>query len=347
MRPPKKHNGLRAEQWAGAETPTVPDWEAARIFLEVARCGSFRAASQKLRQSVNALRRRIDDLEADLGVAVLTRYMNGVQPTEEGAKIFRAVQQMENASFDLLQARERPGKQVEGEVRLSITEGMGTHWLLPKVKEFQRSNPQLAISMRCGQKPADLLRLEADLSVQLRRPKEPGLKVVKLGCLHVMLFAARSYLDVYGHPASIADLKDHRLVIQSDDERQYLEIYEKVLGGLSPEKLVAFRCNTSTTHMAATMDGIGIGALPTYLQAIGGALVPVLDVGVSHDIWLVFRADAKRVPRIRKTIEWVTQCYNPRRFPWFRDEFIHPDRFHQLYAGEPLTSLVSGFRDLR
>ena len=70
---------------------------------------------------------------------------------------------------------------VEGEVRLSITEGMGTHWLIPKMLEFQRANPKLVINMQCGQKPADLLRLEADISVQLERPTEPDLKVLKLG----------------------------------------------------------------------------------------------------------------------------------------------------------------------
>ena len=36
---------------------TVPNWEAARIFLEVVRSGSFRAASENLGQSVNALMR--------------------------------------------------------------------------------------------------------------------------------------------------------------------------------------------------------------------------------------------------------------------------------------------------
>ena len=32
----------------------VPDWETVRIFLEVIRSGSFRAASDKLGQSINA-----------------------------------------------------------------------------------------------------------------------------------------------------------------------------------------------------------------------------------------------------------------------------------------------------
>ena len=86
MRSSQKKKKLQGEQWSVSGGPVVPDWEAAHIFLEVTRSGGFRAAAQKLGQSVNALRRKIDQLERDLGVPLLTRYVHGVQLTEEGAK---------------------------------------------------------------------------------------------------------------------------------------------------------------------------------------------------------------------------------------------------------------------
>jgi len=54
MRTASKKNKPREKQWSVSGSPVIPDWEAAHIFLEVARCGGFRAASQKLGQSVNA-----------------------------------------------------------------------------------------------------------------------------------------------------------------------------------------------------------------------------------------------------------------------------------------------------
>ncbi len=83
----------------------VPDWETVRIFLEVLRSGSFRAASDRLGQSINALRRKVDELEHTLGVILLTRHVDGVRATAEGDKIHSAALRMEAASFDLLQAR--------------------------------------------------------------------------------------------------------------------------------------------------------------------------------------------------------------------------------------------------
>jgi DNA-binding transcriptional LysR family regulator len=252
---------------------------------------------------------------------------------------------MESASFELLLARNLSEKQVEGEIRLSITEGMGTFWILPQLVEFQRANPKLVVNVRSGQKSADLLRLEADLSVQLHRPKEPNLKVVKLGSLHFMLYAARSYLDLHGTPTNAADLKNHRFAIQSDEDGQWEDSYRRFFNGASPDGLVGVRNNSSTAHFWSIVKGAGIGALPTYAQGIGANLVP-LDVGPAvgkTDIWLAYHPDAKRVARIRRTIEWLIQCYDPRRYPWFRDEFIHPDKFAQSYKGGPHPAALTDF----
>ena len=339
MRSPKKNDTARSQRWTIIEAPTVSDWEAAHIFLEVARCGSFRAAAQKLKQSVNALRRRVDALELDLGVPLLVRHVNGVRLTDEGAKIYDAALRMEGASFELLQARNLSEKQAEGEVNLSITEGLGAYWLIPQFVEFQRSNPRLTLNLRCSQAPPDLLRLEADISVQLQRPKEPDLKVVKLGYLHMMFFASRSYLEIHGTPKTISDLEKHRLVILLDEGGKWENAYQKALAGISPSGLVALRNNVSSAHFWSVVKGCGIGLLPTYVQALGSTLVP-LDIGVihKHEIWLTYRSDAKRIARIRKTIDWAAQSFDSHKYPWFREELIHPSRFPELYKGKPLSN---------
>jgi len=102
--------------------------------------------------------------------------------------------------------------------------------------------------------------------------------------------------------------------------------------------VVLFRSNVSSTHFSSVLNGLGIGILPTYIQALGANLVP-LNLGAhAIDIWLTYRTDAKRIARIQRTIDWIMRSFNPRQFPWFRDEFIHPDRFPQIYKGGPLIN---------
>jgi DNA-binding transcriptional LysR family regulator len=341
MRSSKNKKKPQSDRWTLVESPAVPDWQAAHLFLEVARCGSFRAAAQKLHQSVDALRRKVDALEQDLGVPLLMRHVNGVRLTGEGTKIYNAALRMESVSFDLLSARNGSEKQVEGDVQLATTEGLGAYWLLPQLPEFLRSNPKLTLNLRCSQKPPDLLRLEADVSVQLQRPIEPDLKVMKLGYLHMMFFAAQSYIDAHGSPKTIPEIENHRLVVLTDEGGSWENAYQKALSGISPSGLVTLRNNVSSAHFWSIVNGAGIGILPTYVKALGSNLVP-LDIGEfhRHEIWLTYRSDAKKIARTRKTIDWVVRAFDPVRFPWFRDEFVHPSRFAELYKGGPLAGML-------
>src|SRR5215475_9331136 len=82
-----------------------PDWEAVRTFLELARCGSIRSAADRMGLSPNALRRKIDDLELTLGTVLITRHVDDIRPTPEGAEILAAAKRMEEAAFGLMRAR--------------------------------------------------------------------------------------------------------------------------------------------------------------------------------------------------------------------------------------------------
>src|SRR6201999_255836 len=144
----------------------------------------------------------------------------GVRATAEGAEILDAARSMEVASFGLIRARDRSVPAMAGELKLAVTEGLGTFWLAPRLVEFQRANPKLMVHLNCAMKSADVLRLEADVSIQLERPMAPDLRMAKIGRIHAMFFASKSYLDTYGHPKSVDDLKNHRLVLQSDGRKR-------------------------------------------------------------------------------------------------------------------------------
>lgn len=329
--------------WPGQASAT-PDWEAVRIFLEVARRGSFRSAADHLGHSINALRRRIAELEAQLGVTLFTRHVDGVRTTAEGEEILSAARSMETASFGLVRARDRASPALSGEVKLAVTEGLGTFWLVPRLVEFQRAHPRLLVDINCAMRSADVLRLEADASVQLTKPTNPDLKLVKLGRLHSMPFAAPSYIETYGVPKTIEDGLNHRLVLQIADQTATEELFERTYPGMNKTGVVVMRTNVSSAHLWAISKGAGIGVLPTYVHAIAARIVPV-DVGLtfSFDIWLTYHPDAVRIPRVRHMIDWLIDAFDPRRFPWFRDEFIHPNDLPREFRGAPIANLFEGF----
>jgi DNA-binding transcriptional LysR family regulator len=276
-------------------------------------------------------------------VRLLTRHVDGIRTTIEGENVIAAVTQMEVAAFGLLRASDQRTS-LSGEVRLAVTEGLGTFWIAPRLVEFQRANPNLLVDVNCAMKSADVLRMEADIAIQITRPTAPDLRVVKLGRLHFVPFAAPSYLQTFGHPKTARDLAQHRILIQSDDNVQWRKLYDRLFPGISAVGLVALRTNVSSAHYWSIAKGAGIGVLPTYAKAIGAELVS-LDLGIHEtvDIWLTYHPDARRIARVSRMIDWAIKSFSPQKFPWFRDEFIAPDDLATAYRGEPLVNLFAGF----
>ena len=334
MPPRRKGRPVQGVHMTVMKPRLLADWEAAHVFLEVARSKSFRAAADKLRQSVNALRRKVDELEARMGFALLSRRANGVALTEEGRKVFEAALQMEQASFGLLKAQDSSAADA-GEVVVAVTEGLGSFWLTSKLPDFQRANPNLTLNLNCAMQVADVTRLEADIAVRLDRPKSSELKISKLGRLHVMFYAHRSYLEAHGTPTSVKDLGNHRLVLQCDAARKWVGAEPHFFPGGIPSS-VSVRPNAGSANGWAIIQGAGIGTLPTYVESMCSDLV-MLDLvpPFAYDVWITYHADAKKSPRVRKAIEWLTDAFDPLRHPWFRDEFIHPRKFARAHKGGP------------
>ena len=126
--------GVPQEERHKVTVGSLTDWDAARVFLEVVRCGSFRSAAERLELSINVVRRRIDDFERQIGATLFTRDVHGTRLTDEGAVVVSAVERMEAASFDLLRAGNSVTNTLSGEVRVAVTEGLGTFWLAKNIK---------------------------------------------------------------------------------------------------------------------------------------------------------------------------------------------------------------------
>ena len=317
-------------------------WDDLRIFLTCVESRSFRSAADTLKVSSSTVVRRVQRLERALGIRLFNRLPEGVIPTDEARAIVSSARSMERAILDVCRKSIQPEEATRGQVKISVTEGLGTYWVLPKLIEFQRGHPYLTIDLRCGMENADVLRMEADMAVQLEPPTSPELKLVKLGRLHIYPYVSKAYADLYGVPKSIDDIARHRLV---DQVAPQLEegAWASRLGLDSIEGIVGVRTNASSALLYAVEKGAGIGALPTYASVINAPVMPV-DIGLQHhlDIWLTYHPDARKTPRMSLVIDWLRSIFDPNRNPWFRDEFIHPKDLAGMANGEAGANDMSG-----
>jgi len=136
------HSPERRGAHLRAHTPgRMANWDLVRIFLEVARIGSFRAAAEQLNMSANFLSKRISLLERAYKTTLMTRHVDGIRLTREGLQVLEAAKRMEEASFGLDCTLNQATPSLSGEVRIAVTEGLGTFWLAPRLVEFQGRIP--------------------------------------------------------------------------------------------------------------------------------------------------------------------------------------------------------------
>jgi DNA-binding transcriptional LysR family regulator len=124
-----------------------------RVLMSVVQAGSMNKAAERLGTSQPAISRAIADLEHSLGVPLLDRSPQGVEPTQYG----RALIRRGLAVFDEL----RQGiKDIEfladptvGEVRIGCSESMAAGLVMTVVDELTRKYPQLSCHVATGAGP--------------------------------------------------------------------------------------------------------------------------------------------------------------------------------------------------
>src|SRR5689334_5905008 len=89
-----------------------PDLNAALIFVNVVRAGSFSKAARSLGLSVSTVSDRVAGLERTLGVSLLTRTTRKLKLTDQGATFFKesevAIQTLLGAFEGATATRQQP-----------------------------------------------------------------------------------------------------------------------------------------------------------------------------------------------------------------------------------------------
>jgi len=279
------------------------DWDKLRVFNAVAEAGSFTHAGERLNLSQSAVSRQVSTLEDSLHVPLFHRHARGLKLTEQGEILHRTVREvlskLNMAEARISESRERP----QGRLKITTTVAFGSVWMASRLKEFLETYPHIEVSLVLTDTDLDLSMREADVAIRLTAPTQPDLIQRHLMNMHYHVFAGPGYLKKHGMPKKLVDLDEHRLVVFGEDARMPVPDINWLLevGKPSGERRHAFlRVNSTYAIFRAVQAGIGIGALPDYLNQETGNLVQVLPEvrGSVVDIYFVYPEELRQSNRI-------------------------------------------------
>ncbi len=301
-----------------------PSWDDFRFFLATSQSGSFTKAASSLGVTQPTISRRIENLEQLLSVRLFDRLPNGVNLTVEGESILIAARDIERTVNEIHKRICGSDKRMDGTVRISVTDGLATYWMAPRLKSLQEAHPGLAIEFFCSIEPADALKMETDLSIRFEKPREPDLIAVRLATFHYIPWASQDYLDRHGVPRSLEDLLHHKLLdhfAYQGGDGDWSEWFALARAA----NLITYRTNSSAALLSALQSGLGIALLPTYSCDCVEGIVPIdLDLKAHDGVWLTYHPNLQSTPRVRVVIDWVKSLFDQRTWPWFGEEFVPP-----------------------
>lgn len=285
------------------------DWSVVRDFLAVAEVGSLSGAARRLRVSQPTLSRRIADLEETLGATLFLRTPKGLLLTETGEGILANAREMESSALAIERRADAGRDALDGVVRVSCTEGLGTQWLPKHLAVFHKKYPRLQVEVLVDNRAVNLVRREADIALRLFRPEQPDLIARKVGYLGMGMYGSDEYLTQQGAPERVADLKKH-FHIGFDESlagRSDVQALERMF---TPENIV-HRSNSFVGQLEAAKAGVGLAMLDCFLADPIPSLRRVLPEKLHHemDVWLVTHAEVGRSARIRVLFDHIAEAF--------------------------------------
>ncbi len=281
----------------------APVWDLYRSFLAVAETGSFTAAARRLKTTQPTVGRQIAALEAQLGAALFTRSPRGLVLTSTGQEVVASAETMAAAAAAAERGSSAAAEGESGAVRLAAGDLGGVEVLPPILADFSQAHPRIEVELVLSAHNEDLLRGHADLAVRLARPTQRSLLARRLGSVRVGLFAHRRYVERFGLPLTLADLRLHR-AIGFDRDFHVMRTSGPVAAAMRREDF-GFRTDSVAAQLAALRAGIGITACQLPIARRDPDLIPVLENEMSFDreVWLVMHEDLRRLRRVRLLFE--------------------------------------------
>lgn len=286
------------------------DWNDLKAFLAVAREGSTLGAAKVLGINQTTVARRIEALEASVGLRLFERGQAGARLTEAGVDLVAQAEQMERAAASFAHRAAEHQRGLAGTLRITSTEILANLAVTPALGPFRELHPDLKIDLDISDVPLDLERGEADLGIRSGVAlTESDLVARKLGAFDFALYASRDYVARRGLPAGIEDLRGHDL-IAGDGTHLPLPGMAWMFGQLPGVEPVA-RSNSMTNLLHALKAGMGIAPFGCLVADLDPDLIRIMPPipDMKPGSWIVTRADMKDVPRVRAFIDFFVPYF--------------------------------------
>lgn len=253
------------------------------VFFAVARERSFTRAAAKLGMTQSALSHIVRQLEARLGVRLLTRTTRSVSPTEAGERLLQNVApRLEEIEAEIAAVSDL-GDKPAGTVRITAIDHVIDQVLWPRIAPLLPQYPDLHVEFSADYRIVDIAAERYDIGVRHGDQVDKDMIAVRLTPdVRMRIVGAPAYFARRPLPASLADLMKHNCINLRLASSGGIYAWELQHGGQDIEARVRGQAVFSTAGhiLQAALDGAGLGFLPEEMvgeHVRAGRLLSVME----------------------------------------------------------------------
>jgi len=230
------------------------------IFVNVVKQNGLAAAGRKLGMSAASITTRINRLESNYGVRLLTRTTRQISLTIEGSEFYQSclaiLAEVNQAEDNLIN---RKGELV-GSLKVTATVDIGKQRIAPIMAEFINANPLVKAHLHLVDHMVNIVKDDYDLAIRFGDLPDNRMVARKLIDSHRVLFASPRYLEEYGVPTTPEELLSHKLLCMKRDDKS-LDIWHFDNGGINKSLQIEPSLTTNDGYLLRqwVIDGQGIG----------------------------------------------------------------------------------------
>ena len=284
-----------------------------RAFEAVARHLNFRAAAEEMALTQSAVSRQIQSLEEEVGVSLFLRHTRAVELTSAGAQLLMAVSQsLPRIDNTVRQIRQSAGRRA---VALTTFASFASMWLIPRLEQFQRDNPDIDIRIDASDATLDLELADVDMALRYGPMNTMPPQAIRLFGEQLTPVAS-PWLLKGKSLTKPGDVAQFALIEAGDAHQTHLEwltwrrwFDEHGLNRLQPKRWLYFNYAYQMVQAALTGQGIVLARLPLVAESLAnGDLIeplPKLRMDSPMAYWLIVGPRSGSRPEIRAFCDWL------------------------------------------
>ncbi|MFY0641716.1 MAG: LysR family transcriptional regulator [Bermanella sp.] len=288
-----------------------------RLFVRIAGTHNMSKAGNELGLSAAVASSYINKLEAGLGTRLIHRTTRKVSLTEDGQAFLPHAEEV-LASVEAAQVSVGMGNySPSGTLRITAPASFGRMHLIPLMKGFMDTYPDLSIDCRLSDGIVDLVEGGFDIAIRNSELKSSSLIARKLAPDRRMLCASPEYIARNGMPQTPQELQKHECITLSGLDQWQFKTPE---GFITVKAQGRFRTDNGEAVRDACIQGLGI-TINSYWNAYEylkrGELIHILEdypVIAGTAIWAVYPSSRQLSPKVRAFIDYFSNAYGDKPY---------------------------------